>query len=296
MALQEKSMLNKEKIESVSQYLQWVKERHQVEQDGVSFDQSRIYYRGQADQDWDLVPGVFRKKDNGNYYNEKVLLQQARKDAWQEIKGCRSELEELVLYQHMGLKTRLLDTTSNPLVALFMACCESNNTPGCVYVFYPRNDTDFKYAELMAKATFHLTADIIDDHVLQQFADSQSTVPNIDELKVVLSKPAFIEVPLSNPRITAQRGAFIIAPVLRQVGGSWMRQVHCDMDYRTQEDSGLDEHCALIPCHKKSEIMNDLAELGIDESTLFPDLPHIMEAINKGRYDKSLCKDCKLDL
>jgi hypothetical protein len=47
----------------------------------------------------------------------------------------QNDLEWLVLAQHYGVATNLLDWTTNPLVALFFACVESPTAPGRVWRF-----------------------------------------------------------------------------------------------------------------------------------------------------------------
>ena len=52
--------------------------------------------------------------------------------------NSRSHFEKLVKMQHYQICTRLLDLTTNPLVALFFACEDATRDTGQVLVFESR--------------------------------------------------------------------------------------------------------------------------------------------------------------
>lgn len=96
-----------------------------------------LYFRGESECAWDLRPSVMRD-DLALYESEMLVdLMSRRPDAFA---GTASALAQWVLAQHYGLKTRFLDITKNPLVALFHACDESDqkekdNYNGLLHVF-----------------------------------------------------------------------------------------------------------------------------------------------------------------
>ena len=81
---------------------------------------TEIFYRGHADRDWELLPSIFRTPSGVE--KEHLLFRDMVAHEPQSFSECKSALDYLVQMQHYGLPTRLLDMTTNPLVALYFAC------------------------------------------------------------------------------------------------------------------------------------------------------------------------------
>lgn len=109
-------------IDSLAQFIHKVKGLAECEEGYVRF------YRGQP-VDKPLVPNTFRKKcfiDNeSEMYNEIVNKKP------EEFASSKCSFDYLVKMQHYYIPTRLLDITTNPLVALYFGCCET-----------PKDDSD----------------------------------------------------------------------------------------------------------------------------------------------------------
>lgn len=108
-------------MEYVIAYLHWLREHRHL----------RWVYRGHDNSAYLLVASAFRVGNIG-------ITNQDQLNAWRNIAGRfanpkpQNEIEWLVLAQHYGIPTGLLDWTTNPLTALFFACNTSPGTDGCV--------------------------------------------------------------------------------------------------------------------------------------------------------------------
>lgn len=121
-------------ITSVSDYLEKLKT---IAVDG----DSQLFYRGVSNEEYatpeNNIPSIYRNK--GWIENEDKMFYELVSRVPEEFKDCQNTFEYLVKMQHYGYPTRLLDITSNPLIALYFACAgdeEENKKNGQVVCFH----------------------------------------------------------------------------------------------------------------------------------------------------------------
>lgn len=96
----------------------------------------RLYFRGEKElYDEPCTPTLFRKKktDFKKLSEDEIYYRILRRQS-NEFNNL-TNLDVLAKMQHYGVPTRLLDITTNPLIALFFALEKSGTKDGYVYVF-----------------------------------------------------------------------------------------------------------------------------------------------------------------
>lgn len=95
-----------------------------------------LFFRGQSRYFEFIVPSIFR---NICYIKkEEEIIKEAEILYSMEIQKSKNQMDKLALMQHYGLPTRILDITTNALVALYFAVSENNNEDGVIYLFNKR--------------------------------------------------------------------------------------------------------------------------------------------------------------
>ncbi len=247
------------------------------------------FFRGQANKDWSLSPSLFRR----NLFNsESLLLTELQHICPKEF--LENRFETLVKFQHFGLPTRLMDTTTNPLVALFFACKSFGEADkdGIVYIFpnLPVSWSTDPLVDLIMDYVFeHYPNKLWLDQILSISMKKYANVvhrlmpDNIQSLLQYYTIPAFAVMPVrSNERIEAQDGAFFIFGMkVRQKEVSnnpgTLNRIYYSFDPAEIESPtqiSTKATSIIIPSAAKSEILRQLDIVGINERKLFPDLEH----------------------
>lgn len=145
-----------------------------------------VIYRGVRDVDYKLIPklGRLKFKNRDVIKQERMMLRLFKEQSLPFLDYIPSnEWEWLALAQHHGLPTRLLDWTTNPLVAAYFAVEKEHNGDSAVYVYKTK-----KFINTFKKK------DPFKRNTVGKFIPSHVT-----------------------PRITAQAGLFTIHPTPTEV-------------------------------------------------------------------------------
>ncbi|MGA2903433.1 MAG: FRG domain-containing protein [Candidatus Korobacteraceae bacterium] len=96
---------------------------------------AEIWFRGQPAYGYSLVPSLFRQKSGSQFDETHMYREFIRRHP---AGGNRKTVPEwLALMQHYRVPTRLLDWTTNLLVALYFCCTADPDQDGAIFAFDP---------------------------------------------------------------------------------------------------------------------------------------------------------------
>ena len=225
----------------------------------AAYDQLALY-RGHRDIAWKLLPSIARPpfsgpaafcKDEHDHSAERTIFLLFREYAASHLssivsqgKGNEKDWQRLVVAQHHGLPTRLLDWTTNPLVALFFAV--EGRSERCVQgtdhcQWCAGNDIHDSVVHVLKGRDAFTVAGLA-----RSSANGEAPLYAYDD------EPGVLRPPTISPRIAAQGGMFTI----RKNPG---KPIDPDLSIR-------------IPHTSRQSIQRELDGIGINRSTLFPDM------------------------
>lgn len=228
--------MTKEEISSFQEYLNIVdrltEANHEI-----------ILFRGQSDNS-PLLPSIARSNPKIDTTSKEIeMLEELKRRTPLTIKSpFLSDWEWLVYAQHYGMKTRLLDWTSNPLTALWFSCSNEFklDIDSFVYIF-------------VANKSFLI--------------DIKNSETPFDISKTRILRPA-----LNNERIVAQAGWF--------TAHKYSKSSHAFVKLETNTDLKDKLYEIKIPSKLKKSLLSRLSIFGINAQVLFPDIMGICNHLN----------------
>lgn len=277
------------KITKVSEYLDAIKDIDDIMRDeNTEIERPVRFYRGEEECFPTVISSLYQlKNNNGSTIElvEKNLIREAKIRFPEIVAECSDNIEMLIKFQHYGLPTRLLDITSNPLIALFIACKKKEGENDGRVMVCKSNETE--YLDVKAIGTILGIYGITRLESIIKKIEHSALFTGLDKEKIELflhktiDKPLLFRAPQSNPRIKVQQGAFILTPFkVIMPGHSY------DVDYIDEEAGILDEmfdmdKTIVIDKDYKKTILDDLDVMGYNEATIFPEEEHKMNYIKE---------------
>lgn len=202
-----------------------------------------LVFRGQR-KSWEMLPSISRNGSPENLLeNERILLEEFKKEGEPCLHYAPdNDWDWLVVAQHHGLPTRLLDWTHNPTVALWFAlekCQELDSAPE-VWALRP------------------LKEDIIEDLTKSEpFLGTRTKIFNTN---------------FTIPRIRAQEGCFALFKHYEKSKRGFIpleKNRHLRIRIERVKIAKFSAEC----------ILNQISEMGYVRNRLYPDIDRVAESV-----------------
>lgn len=284
-------------------------------------DITPIWFRGHSKTDYKLLPSLYRMRDNNSFYHTNLrdtvesLFKSFRVKSFgaPEIfeKGNDSIIGTLVSMQHYSVPTNILDWSTSVFVALYFAVeqqmaytkSEINLREKC------ESDADLWLLNpiRLNMAREYLGTKIINQEKIKEMLcypipsmfgtelEYQEFLPFAKEECEKNEFPLAIYVPFVNPRIKAQVGTFTMFSLdvdaketTNEKGEKLFTFSEYDLDvlqkkYKDKSGENYKPFLKRISISKEciSEIADWLRKMGINKSTIYPDLSNISQSTTK---------------
>lgn len=237
--------------------------------EGAVESEEPMWFRGVGDANYKLIPSLFRHPKNLTLDSllemEAELIRRFRERSVpfrpnSSHFSSGNTMDQLLLMQHFGVPTRLLDWTENPHVALFFALtsAEFNRDTGdaesdvAIWALRP----SMWNRGALSDMSFNGGVLSIDSPEILGYSPS-------DDLKMMRTWPVAMWGVHNSPRIVAQRGVFTIFGKSDDA----MESICCDKRF---QDGVLRK--IVIKAEDVQKMLRTLTNAGMTDSTVYPDL------------------------
>ena len=310
----EEIIFNKDEMENygieITSVSSFIDEVNKIKDDLYGSNEE-LFFRGQKTDFWDVIPSIFR----GNFLSvEHTLMQFPLLKAPYEFISINNDFEIMTKYQHYGMCTRLLDLTTNPLVALYFACEEYGDV--CYKEIENEEDTKIQEAngviffnkkysvstnEINIKVISSLSQiDLSNDNTLEsilrklterqaiskELEERWKSKEHYEEFINIIQNNYIVIPPYNNERLSRQCGMFLLAGCFNFVYTESISESSIEKGYKDLRDE-FDRKFFYISGENKKAILEELDTYNINEATLFPELEHQLSYIKNKKNAKT---------
>ncbi|WP_119420593.1 FRG domain-containing protein [Desertibaculum subflavum] len=232
----------------------------------AEFGIGRAWWRGHARSDWPLVPSVFRSSGVANRgprfeMNISNRFVQGARIRRSDCPPRDDHASWLLLMQHFGLPTRMLDWSESLLVALYFAVSDDKNADqdGIVWALHP---TIFNEQHIGRRGFAHARGKLLNNLHAKAFND---------EIALGSAQAAAVDPPHGDLRMLIQKACYTIQEFrdgLETLPGSekWLRKI-------------------VVPHGRKDYWGRALGFMGLDQAAIFPDLQNLASHLSKLTFE-----------
>lgn len=245
-----------------------------------------VMYRGQIDNKFKNISASINR-DDGYINNEHFIIAEILNKKSYDFKELNLPIEQLSKMQHYGFPTRLIDITSDPLIALYFAVENTENlSDGEVFVFIKNTyDLNSKQANVVSLLSNIESYDI--DYIKEKYEEVYNEQINSDEILEYAGENIYItgteRLKETNERLFNQKGSFIVCgnKILDNRVTNKLLDINKDEAHQVIR----------IPFEYKRIIKDTLDEkFAINEGFIYPELQSF------ANYIKSKYKNNNIDL
>lgn len=233
-----KTSIPVKEVGSLPEFLQHIEEQCTGERN--------VLFRGHTNSTWRLEPKIARLALRSNFSlpsAESEMLRDFKRQALPHLpRDLQDDWDWLALAQHHGLPTRLLDWTTNALVALWFAVERppEGEASGAVWMFFGKPD---------------------------DYADEKKIKDPLNAKRTMIFRPRHL-----TPRIIAQSGWFTVHRFMPDRPG------FIPLERNTKQKVHLKK--IKIPSRFFPALREDLGRCGLNSGTLFGDLNGISKQLS----------------